>query len=359
MKLSRLVDNRPAKVVGMEKAAPRSSLRRWLWILFFLAITILVSSRFTNARDLASTLSKGIWQWVAAGVAIHIAYFCLYAFLYGAGFRTVGVQARAGRLIPVVAASVFANAVAPIGGMGGGALFLNYLVRQGQSGARATIGLILVLVADMVTLIPLIIFSLVYLARQGVLAFYDTLAGGIFALFVLILTAMIITAGWRIAYVQRVLTWLKGVVNWVAARFERVDMLGVDWVEGTANELAGAAKAIIAHPRQLGITVAWGLVVHLVNLVGLYAFFLAFRQPITLSGLVASFSLGIVFFVVAIIPQGVGAVEGIMSLILTSLGVPSAKAITIVLAFRGVNFWLPMIVGLVVLPHVTGWQKEE
>lgn len=359
MNPDRSVDNRPIEVRGMKTAPRWKSARRWVWIAVLLGITLLVSSRFTDARDLIQTLSGGIWQWIALGVAIHVAYFCLYGFLYQAGFKTVGIQARAGQLIPVVAASVFANAVAPIGGMGGGALFLSYLVRRGQSAARGTIGLILVVLADLVTLIPFIIFSLVYLGRQGVLALYDTLAGGLFAIFVLILAGMVVAAGWRITYVQRVLTWSKRVVDWAGSRLGKAGILGDDWVEGTANDLADASRAIVGHPRQLAITVTWGFVVHLVNLVGLYAFFLAFRQPVTLSGLVASFSLGIVFFVVAIIPQGVGAVEGIMSLILTSLGVPSTKAITIVLAFRGVNFWLPMAIGLLVFPHITGPQKED
>jgi uncharacterized protein (TIRG00374 family) len=359
MNPDRSVDNRPIEFRAMKTASSWKSARRWVWIAVMLGITLLVSSRFTDARDLIRTLSTGLWPWIALGVAIHIAYFCLYAFLYQAGFKTVGIQARAVRLIPVVAASVFANAVAPIGGMGGGALFLSYLVSRGQSAARGTIGLILVVLADLVTLIPFIIFSLVYLGRQGALAFYDILAGGLFATFVLILMGMVAAAGWRISYVQRVLKWLHGGVNWAASHFGKAGILGSDWVEGTANDLAESSRAIASHPRQLAITVTWGFVVHLVNLVGLYAFFLAFRQPITLSGLVASFSLGIVFFVVAIIPQGVGAVEGIMSLVLTSLGVPSTKAITIVLAFRGVNFWLPMAVGLFVFPYVTGPQKED
>lgn len=353
MKPDQLADNHPTEIADMKKAAPWNSPRRWIWIVVFLAITVLVSSRFTDARNLALALSQGIWQWVVLGVAIHIAYFCLYAFLYQAGFKTVGVQARAWGLIPMVAGAIFVNAVAPIGGVGGGALFVNYAARQGQSGARAAVGLIVVLLADLVTLIPLIIFGLLYLRHRQVLAFYDTLAGALFVLFVLMLTGMIAVAGWRRIYVERALTWLKKAVNWSGARFERVDLLGSDWVERTAHELAGAAKTIIHHPRELGTTVIWGFVVHLVNLVGLYAFFLAFRQPVELGTLVASFSLGIVFYVIAIIPQGVGAVEGIMSLILTSLGISSTKAITIVLAFRGVNFWMPLAVGLLVVPRIS------
>jgi uncharacterized membrane protein YbhN (UPF0104 family) len=69
--------------------------------------------------------------------------------------------------------------------------------------------------------------------------------------------------------------------------------------------------------------------------------------------LVAGFSLGIVFFIVSVLPQGVGAVEGIMTLIFISMGIPRTNAIVISLAFRGVNFWLPLIAGFILLHKVT------
>lgn len=343
----------------MNNAIKSKSPRRWVWIVIFLALTIVVSSRFTDARDLVQTLSKGIWQWIVIGVIIHIIYFSLYSFLYQAGFKTVGVQTSVGGLIPVVVASIFVNTVAPFGGVAGGALLVNYAVKQGQSGARAAVGLLLVLLVDLVTLIPFILAGFMYLYQRRALAFYEILAGVIFVLFVMLLTGMIMLSGWRLIYVQRVLAWLQGIINRVAARFGKADFTGEDWFERIANDLAAAAKAIRRHPRDLSLTVAWGFVVHLVNLIGLYAFFLAFRQSVEVGGLVAGFSLGIVFYVIAVIPQGVGAVEGIMGLTFTSLGISSTKAITIALAFRGVNFWMPMAVGMLILPYISAGVNKK
>lgn len=336
------------------------SPRRWFWIAIFLFFTILVSSRFTNARDLVQSLSKGIWQWIVAGVVIHIVYFSLYSFLYQAGFKTVGVQTSAWGLIPVVMAAIFINTVAPFGGVGGGALFVSYVAKQGQSGARAAVGLLLVLLADLATLIPFIIASLVYLNQRRHLTFYEILAVVVFMLFVMLLTGTIMISGWRLNYVKRALGWMQGIVNRAASWFGKEEFIGGDWSERTANELAAAAKAITRHPRELSITVAWGFITHLVNLVGLYAFFVAFRQPVEVGTLLAGFSLGIVFYVIAVIPQGVGAVEGIMGLVFTSMGISPTKAITIALAFRGVNFWMPLAVGMLVMPYISvGLEKDR
>jgi len=55
--------------------------------------------------------------------------------------------------------------------------------------------------------------------------------------------------------------------------------------------------------------------------------------------------MSVVFYVVAVLPQGFGAVEGAMSLVLKSLGVPSALAIETATAYRVFTVWLPLVAG--------------
>jgi uncharacterized protein (TIRG00374 family) len=77
----------------------------------------------------------------------------------------------------------------------------------------------------------------------------------------------------------------------------------------------------------------------------LYSLLLAFGVPLAFSGLVAGYAVGILFGIVAITPQGIGAVEGAMMLVFRSLGVPAGVATVTTLSFRGVAFWLPMAIG--------------
>jgi len=51
-------------------------------------------------------------------------------------------------------------------------------------------------------------------------------------------------------------------------------------------------------------------------------------------------------------PQGVGAVEGAVPLVFASLGVPTSQATIVVLAYRGLATWLPVIIGFVVFQGV-------
>lgn len=58
------------------------------------------------------------------------------------------------------------------------------------------------------------------------------------------------------------------------------------------------------------------------------------------------YGVGVLFWIVAITPQGIGLVEGVMAIVFTSLGVPSAPATVTALAFRGLGLWLPAFIGI-------------
>jgi uncharacterized protein (TIRG00374 family) len=95
----------------------------------------------------------------------------------------------------------------------------------------------------------------------------------------------------------------------------------------------------------------------LLQMAVLYATLMAFPASgrlVSLPLLVTAFSIGVLFSVVAITPQGVGAVEGVLVAAFTSLGVPMGQATVVVLVYRGFTFWLPLIVGFAALGRVRG-----
>ena len=343
----------------MENTDTGKNIRRALLLILFLGFTGLVASRFTDAKKLVTTLEQGEWEWVVIGTVIHILYFILYAVLYRLGFSTVGIKSSLAELVPVVFASVFVNAVAPLGGAGGAALFINHNTQRGQSGARTTVGLALVVLADLATLIPFIFFGITFLYVNHELRFYETLSGLIYVFFVLGLTSLLVMSRWRPRLLRKLLEWAKRFTNWVGKWFKHPNFLKEGWVEHNLNEFREGTEAILANPKMFSATILWGLLLHIVNLIGLYTFFLAFHQPVQLGTLVAGFGLGIVFFIITILPEGVGAVEGVMTLVFISMGVPRTNAIVIALSFRGVNFWLPLVIGLITLQSVTSEPRSK
>jgi uncharacterized protein (TIRG00374 family) len=326
--------------------------RRWLFLLALVGLTLLVVTRFANLQNLAEDLSQGLWPWVLAGFIIHFIFFCLYALLYQSSFSTVGVRSRVWDLLPLVFAAVFVNAIAPAGGAGAGALFVDDAVQRGQSGARTIVGVMLVLVADLGTLIPFIVAGTIFLSFQRDLRFYDVVGSIVFTMCVGGLAGALVLARSHTSHLRRLFGWLQQIINRVAGWLKHSSLLAEDWADRSSDEFIEGARAIAEHPRRLTRTLALGLLLHAVNVVGLYMLFRAFQQPVRLGTLMAGFGLGIVFWVISIVPQGTGVMEGIMALIFISLGIPKSKAIVISLTFRGLNFWLPLLIGFLVLRRV-------
>jgi uncharacterized protein (TIRG00374 family) len=162
---------------------------------------------------------------------------------------------------------------------------------------------------------------------------------------------MIGLAHWQEDHLRALLHLTRRIANRVGSRFNKPEMMGEDWPQSNAHQFSEAALAIIKNPRRLGSTLVLGVVLHLVNLLGLYMLFLAYAPHARFGTAVAGFSIGIVFWVITFIPEAIGAVEGVMLLIFTTLGMSPAEAGAITVAFRGVSFWLPIMIGFVVLPR--------
>ncbi len=333
--------------------------RRWIfWILVVLFLWVVIS-RFSEIKKLADTLLVGQWQWVAVAALLQVVYYIIYTALYQSAFLIVGVQSRLGELLPVTFASIFMNVAAPSGGASSVALFADDAARRGQSAARATVGYLLVLVADFSAFLVLLVAGLIYLFTHHTLKFYESIAAVILLIIIGGLTAFLLLGLWRPQWLSRLLAWVQKLANRIAGLFKHPDFLDEAWVERNTAEFTEAAMAITAQPALLLQTIGIAFAAHLVDLTSLYVLFLAFHQKVHFGVLVAGYAMGILFWIVSITPQGIGVVEGMMTLVFASLGVPIENATVIALAFRGLTFWLPLGIGFIMLRRLKSFGARE
>jgi uncharacterized protein (TIRG00374 family) len=332
--------------------------RLLFWILIAIFAGVLVS-HLTDIAKLAKTLAQGRWEWVVAAAALQIVRYVIFAMLYWSSFDIVGVKSRIMELLPVVFASVFVNVAAPVAGVGGLALFVDDAARRDESAARASAGTLLVLVADYSVFALLLPSSLSYLFTRGDLKTYEIVGAALLLLFIGGLAAMLILGFWQPAWVLKLFSWAQRAINRVSGWLKRPSWLADDWAAHNANEFTEAASAITNYPKRLIRTLGVVWAMWMVNMASLYVLFLAFYQPISLGILAAGFAVGTLFWILAITPQGVGVVEGVMVLVYTSLGIPGTQAAVIVLAFRGLSFWLPLVVGFFLLRRIRSFSQKK
>ncbi len=333
--------------------------RRWIFWVLVIAFLWVVISRFSEIKNLAETLMGGQWQWVVVAALTQVVYYIIYTGLYQSAFQTVGVRSQLLKLLPVTFASIFLNVAAPSGGASGAALFVDDASKRGQSAARATAGTLLVMIADFSAFLVLLLAGMIYLFTHHNLKVYESTAAAILLVIIGGLTGFLLLGLWRTPWLHKILSWLRGLANRIARLIHRPDFLDESWVERNSAEFTEAAMAIAAQPALLMQTMGIAFAAHLVNLTSLYFLFLAFHQKVHFGILVAGYAMGILFWIVAITPQGIGVVEGMMTLVFASLGVPIDHATVIALAFRGLTFWIPLGIGFVVLRRLKSFGAVE
>jgi glycosyltransferase 2 family protein len=323
--------------------------RRWLYYgLIFVFVSIVVS-RFTEAEHLVKTLLSGNPRWVLVSLCIQAVYYVVFAAMFHAAMDTVEIQSNLFHLIPVWFTSVFMNITAPSAGMTGAAVFIDDAAHRGYPPARTTAAMVLVLAADYSAFALLLIGGLAYLFVTRNLWFYQVLASVILLLFIAGLSGILILGIVRPSALHRVLNWVQQLLARLAHTFKRKPWLRDDWAAHNAQEFGDAATAIRKYPGRLARTCGLAMLAHLLEMTTLYTLFQAFNVPVHLGVLVAGYSVGILFWLVAITPAGIGVVEGVMALVLTTLGVNGSEATVIAISFRGLTFWLPLIVGFALL----------
>ncbi|HOQ97459.1 MAG TPA: lysylphosphatidylglycerol synthase transmembrane domain-containing protein [Anaerolineae bacterium] len=326
----------------------------WAPWLVFLALAVALFLAFPEIRRIFALALQADPRWVVVAAVLLLAHYVVDAVLFKVSFDVVGVRSTVGSLVPVVFASLFAN-LAGIGASS--ALLVEEAARRGQPAARATAGVLLQLLLDYITFLLFLGVGLAYLALRGQLLAYQLAGAAALLAFILVLLTALYLGLRRRNDLRRYLEWIRRVVNAVAARFGRPALLAESWARENAASFATAAVAALSLSRRTLGNGGVGIAFHLLEWLGAYALFPAFGQPVAPLEALAGYAVGRLFWIIGITPQGIGVVEGTMALTYISLGVPVTTAGAIALTFRGLDFWLPMLIGVFFLPRLPGFRR--
>ena len=332
--------------------------RSWIFWLLLVLFLLLVATRFGEVKSLPLTLSQGKWQWVLAAVSLTVLYNLERVLLFMASFSIVEVRRSFGELLPISFAALFVNTVVPSAGASGAALFANEAARRGESPARAAAGALLFMVTDYAAFLLVLAAGFSALLLRNRLQAYQVIVAVIFLAIVSGMSILLLLGEWQPGRLRRFLYWVQASASRLASLVKRPQPLGERWPEETAGELRQVSLSIAGHPGRVALALAIAFGMHLTNLAILGTLFLALRQPFNPGMLAAGYATGMLFWIVAITPQGIGAVEGAMAYAYTSLGAPAGLAALITLTFRGLIFWIPAAAGFFLLRRTLHGKKE-
>lgn len=321
---------------------------------FFLAVGLLLGiifiiTRFTELEKIAEVLQRGKFLYLALALLLQFAWVFNLSLFYQSVYRVLGMQENRLYLMKLVTAASFLTVVAPSAGISGMAVFISDARRKNRSTAKVTIAGVLYVWFEYLGTLVVVLLGLAELARLNNLHWPEVMASLILLGGALIIGVLLFLGIESPAALAKTLTALARSVNRVLRPFIRRNYLTEERAFSFTNDVSEGIGALRKNPRWIIWPIFYALLNKVLLMSVLLTCFLAFDAPFHMGTIVAGLSIAQLFLIVSPTPAGLGIVEGILAVVLRSLGVPLEDATVVTLAYRGFSFWLPLLIGMVTL----------
>ncbi|QTE02371.1 lysylphosphatidylglycerol synthase transmembrane domain-containing protein [Streptomyces cyanogenus] len=306
---------------------PRGRLPRRVPVRQVLCLVPLVLVAVAAVRH-RSVLAEGFghlrtasWPWLlAAAAATCLTWVAAALTRQGAVLQPL----PKGRLLATQLAAATANHLLP-SGLGAGAVNLRFMTVCGVPPARSSAALVLYLLAESVGRLGLLAALLV--AFPDALRLGTLLPDGSALPLLLGAVGLLLVAGAVPVFVRPLRTR----------------------VYAFARDALGEARSV--HTRPARALALWGgsLAFPALQAAGLAAVGQALRLPVPPGHMVLAYLAATVAVALVPTPGGVGSVEAALIVALVAVGGPAAVATAVVLAYRLITVWLPLLPGALTL----------
>ena len=333
----------------------RFTLRHLRTIAYLIVVGLAIYYVFTHQSEINSVLSAlgdADGRWLLAAVAAQILWLVIIAGALIACYRLMGIDEKLSRMVPVMAAANFINVVAPSYGAGAMAVFIADGRQRGKPAGKVSTASLLYSAYDYMGM--LISIGLGF----AILAYHQLLKPGY-----IIAAVFVFTIGISLTFIMvmgvfaadRLEPLLTGLTQWVNRRlkpFIRRDLFSLRRISKLARDIAAGLHEIRRSPTNLILPAALTIARKMSMVLILYLVSVAYRTPLELPNLIATFSISYLFTIASFTPSGVGFVETAMPVTMNSFGIGLDKAVAIALAYRGITFWLTLAYGLIAVRWV-------
>jgi uncharacterized protein (TIRG00374 family) len=317
------------------KRSIASTARRFVLLLAFVfVVEYLVIPQLAEARRALSTLASIDVVLVFAAVLAETASIVSYAQLT----RSVLAGANPPSLLrttEIQLATLAVSHLVPGGSAAGSGLGLKLLTDEGVSSEDAGYAIgIQSLGSAAVLNVMLWIALIVSIPIHGYNPLYLTAAiAGVVVLGVFFAIVIGLTRG-----EARTTRILRSIAR-------RIPFLNEDKVHRGVHQVAGRLRTLLADRELLLRAIGWAAANWLFDALCLWIFLAAFGSRVDPASLLVAYGLAYIVAAVPITPGGLGVVEAILTASLVGFGVPRSIAVVGVVAYRLVNFWLPIPAG--------------
>ena len=322
-------------------------MRKFLIAIGLLLGVVFLLTRFTELEKILYVLQNGNLLFLGLALLLQFAWIYNLSAFYQSVYRVLGMEERRWHLMKLAMSAYFLSVIAPSAGLSGMAIFISDARRKNRPTGKVSVAGVLFVWFEYLGTLAVAVIGLGELARRNTLHWPEVTASLILlagALFIGFLLFLGIEAPSMLA---KTLNNLARVINYLLRPLIHHNYLTEERAFSFTHDVSEGISALRAHSHWAGWPIFYALLNKVLLMAILLMCFLAFNVPVDMGTVVAGLSIAQLFLIVSPTPAGIGIVEGVLAVALSSLGVPIEAATVLTLAYRGFSFWVPRIIGMV------------
>jgi len=242
-------------------------------------------------------------------------------------------------ILKVSIVMLFLNQIVPSAGLSGNAFFSNLIVKKGITVEKSLSLMSLVLLTSFIsTTLIIALLIIVGLFFNFPRFFFAILMVGVLVFGVISTFTALAGRGKTIHYVLNKISRI-GFIKQNVQRYKAI-------VKSELNDDDNPIKILLSKGDITLKSMAYKIGIVVFDVLTIYALFKGFGISVNPIAVSMGYILTQIIQLLPLSPGGILVYEGSMTFFFTQMGVPLEAAVTVVLLFRFLSFWLPIPVGL-------------
>lgn len=309
-------------------------------------VLAVIFMRGDQLENLIKTIEKGTPFFLFLAVALQMGKYLSQGASFIWCFRAVNARVSFKEGVKLVFSTFFVDTVIPSFNMSGTSVVMKEASRDDIEAGRATGAALLRQVSINAGFLVIMVIGFIILAIVGGLK-PGWLALGVVA--VLIVGGMVAAMAFAAAkpdLLLKVTAPLVKVADKIAAKLKKGSVDG--WVKQTVETYSKSAKMMVGNRRDVAIELGLSVLASTFEM-GCFAFTGVAFGVHSIEALVCGYVVVTLFAMLSIIPQGVGVVEAAALVTFSLFGIEQATGMATVMVYRAIVFWLPFLIGAIVI----------
>lgn len=335
------------RVRGVQSGRPRIRPRTVVTAVLVIVLVVAAVTQRDQIARIIQVMARGATLPLVVAFALEGCRILFHALAYTRSFRVIGTDVPLRATVPAWFKAVFMNTVVSSGGVSGMAAVVDAARSRGVAVGSATSATVFTQTCFYSASFLIILVGFCVMGASGTLSVRDVLVGSVIGVSAAVFLGLLLLGHLKPSLLQRGARAVERLVVRLC-RLVRLRRVPKPWADGLVRSFSTAASELSRRPRKaLGV---FGTMVIAMGFDMLAFMAAGFAFGITRpDALLGGYVTALVFNSFTVTPGGVGVVETLASAVLAGYGYPGTLAVSAVLTYRALMYWIPFAVGGVMM----------